>query len=323
MDFHTPVGLPESCLQLTPSSRVMLIGSCFAEHIGRRMAQCLPPQRLCVNPFGVLYNPGSIYNALIDLTAPAFDASGHFLFRAADGLWHNWHGSTLLAAPQKEELLAALRERWEQARSVLNGLNLLCVTFSTDHAYYLADGPLKGTLVANCHKQPASLFAERVLDPDELCDLWAYLLRALSRSHPALKVVFTLSPYRYQKYGFHENALSKARQLLLIDRLCADHENAAYFPAYEIITDELRDYRFYEADMLHPSEQAVQYVWEKFCQWAFTPRLADYANDRRQLLRGAAHRPLHPESPEYLQFKARWEEKKRLFEQKWGEPFVP
>ena len=318
MKFHTPVELPATILQLTPQSRIMTVGSCFADHIGQRLIQCLPNKQVKVNPNGVLYNPGSIYNLLIDLQAPCFDDSGHFLFQSNDGLWHHWHYSTLFTAPSSNELTEKLQKQWAEAKILFNQLDALFITFSTDHAYYLASGKLQGTLVTNCHKQPARLFVEDILDPADLFDSWNFLLHSLHRQNPSLQIIFTLSPYRYAKYGLHENALSKARLLQLIDSLCRNHEHTHYFPAFEIITDELRDYRFYEPDMLHPSEQAIDYVWERFETWAFTPELTAYAQDRQQILRDLAHHPLHPESPEALRFKAKLEERLKLFEKKWG-----
>ena len=135
-----------------------------------------------------------------------------------------------------------------------------------------------------------------------------------------LKVVFTLSPYRYRKYGMVENARVKARLLLLIDALCRRFEGAAYFPAYEIVTDELRDYRFYKEDMLHPSDQAVGYVWERFREWTFTPEMDEFAREWQSIARASAHRPLHPESEEHKRFVQTMESRRQLFRQKWQTP---
>ena len=322
MKFNTPVELPESPLQITPQSHVLLTGSCFTEHIGHRLGESLPTPQTFVNPNGILYNPGSIYNSIIDLMSPCYDFSKPLAFEASDGLWHHWHYSTLFSAPSREALERRLKEQWEKAHQVFNRLDVLLITFSTDHAYCLNAGPLEGTIVANCHKQPGRMFNETILDPDNLKEMWDMLLSQLKRSHPHLKIVFTLSPYRYYKYGMHENALSKARLLLLIDHLCRTHEQVCYFPAYEIVTDELRDYRFYAPDMLHPTEQAADYVWERFCDWAFTNEMKIYACERQTLLRDLNHRPLNPDSAEFLRFQSKVEERRRLFEKKWNEKWT-
>lgn len=295
-----------------------MAGSCFAEHIGRHLADCLPEAQTAVNPAGVLYNPGSILRSLMAIGAGRDAVSPPPLFKGADGLWRSWLHAGLFASPSRDELLARLAEAHSRARKVLAQADCVVVTFSTDRAYLLADGPARGTLVANCHKQPAVLFEERALDMEAQREAWTAWLRQLHRERPEARVVFTLSPYRYAKYGFHASAVGKARLLLLIEALCHDAPNALYFPAYEIVTDELRDYRFYAPDMLHPSEQAVAYVWERFAQWAFTPEMAEYARERQALLRAARHRPLHPESEDYARFRARLADERRRFEARWG-----
>lgn len=319
MKFSTPVELPERTVQLTPRSRVMLIGSCFTEHIGRHLSECLPASQLMLNPNGILYNPASICDALERLIAYPADDLDTLAFETADGWWHHWHFSTLFAAPSLLELKARLHDEQEKAHRVFRKLDVLLITLSTDHAYRLKEGPGKGLTVANCHKQPARIFDEAVLDFDGLCQRGDALLNRLKKSHPDLQIVFTLSPYRYAKYGMHENALSKARLLLWTDYLCQNHRQVSYFPAYEIITDELRDYRYYEPDMLHPTAQAADYVWERFCEWAFTPELKAYARERQALMRDLNHRPLHPDSAEYLRFRKKVEERRKLFEEKWNE----
>lgn len=319
MKFSTPVELPKSVVHISPRSHIMLIGSCFTEHIGRHISECLPSSQITVNPSGILYNPKSICNTIRHLLSPSFKFDEPMTFQSTDGLWHHWHYSTLFTAPNREELKERLRAAWESAHDVFNRIDLLLITFSTDHAYGLNEGPLKGTLVANCHKQPGRMFYETVLTLEFLREIWDSLLTDLQKTHPTLKVVFTLSPYRYAKYGMHENALSKARLLLLIDELCHNHEQATYFPSYEIITDELRDYRFYAPDMLHPTEQAADYVWERFTEWCFGNEMKEYAHERQALTRDLNHRPIHPESAEFRRFQDRVKERQLLFEQKWNE----
>ena len=322
MKFSTPVDLPPRGIQVTPRSRVLLIGSCFTEHIGRHLNDSLPPSQVCINPSGILYNPGSICTTLEQLTSSNYHFSEQLAFPASDGLWHHWHYSTLFSAPTLEALRERLTQAWESSQQVLAHPDLLLITFSTDHAYLLKEGENRGTLVANCHKQPGRLFDETVLKPEALQKRWDKLLSRLHEQHPALEVVFTLSPYRYYKYGLHENALSKARLLLLTDYLCRNHPHTHYFPAYEIITDELRDYRFYAPDMLHPTDQAADYVWERFCDWSFDEEMRQYARERQALIRDLNHRPLNPESPDFIKFRQKTEERRRQFEDKWHEKWT-
>lgn len=319
MLFRTEVELPPQSLRLTPRSGVMLAGSCFAGHIGRHMEESLPDGCVCTTPFGVCYNPLSVLETVAWAVSPHFDAGAGRMFLAADGLWHHWGCSTKLVAESRDSLCVLLETEWRRAQVVAGKLDALLLTFSTDHIYILKEARAEEAVVANCHKQPAGLFREEVAGAEEMFSRWCGLLAELKTARPGLQVVLTLSPYRYAKHGFHGSRLSKARLLMLIDRLCSQFEWVHYFPAYEIVLDELRDYRFYEADMLHPSAQAVDYVWERFRQWAFTPELCDYARDRQSLLRDLAHRPLHPGSEENRRFGQRVEERRRLFEKKWGE----
>lgn len=317
MEFRTIVQLPARRLQLTPTSRVVLIGSCFAEHIGRRMAGSLPAGHVAVNPNGVLYNPGSIFTAIRLLLGHTEDCRHDPLFEGPDGLWRHWLYAGEFAAATREACLEGILQRRKEAQNVLNQAEALFITLSTDQGYFLSPDCSRSLLVANCHKQPQQRFTSATLPFDALLDEGNALLNELAEQFPALQIIFTVSPYRYRKYGLHESQLSKARLLHAIDLWCAEHSNAGYFPAYEIVVDELRDYRFYAPDMLHPSDQAVDYVWERFREWAFTPLLCQYADEQGALLRDFAHRPLHPESDSARRFAHQCEKRKAAFLHKW------
>lgn len=318
MIFRTEVNLPEAAVQLTPQSGVMCVGSCFAQHMGDRLSECLPREQVMVNPTGVLYNPVSISTAIDLAVRPTCQMPEALAFEGNDGLWHHWWCSTLFSAESRDSLMQRLYTQWQQAHRLLKAADVLFVTLSTDMVYKLTGEAATDIVVANCHKQPARLFSHSVADLSYMERIWSELIEKLHALNPHLHIVLTLSPYRYTKDGLHANALTKARLLLLIDHLCSTCEGTSYFPAYEIITDELRDYRFYEPDMLHPSAQAIDYVWEKLQAWAFTPQLTDYARERQQIMRDMAHRPLHPESDAYKQFVAKREKRQQLFEKKWG-----
>ena len=318
MEFRTTVHLPSERLQLLPSSHILLIGSCFTDHIGRHMTESLPAGNVEVNPNGVLYNPGSIFTALRLLLNADGEDDRTMFFEGRDGLWRNWLYAGEFAAATREECETLILQRRHQAREVLRQADALFITLSTDHCYYLSPDCSRHSLVANCHKEPSRLFTEAPLPFSALLEEGHALLSLLREKFPQMKVVFTLSPYRYRKYGLHESQVSKARLLHAIDEWCATQPNTLYFPAYEIVIDELRDYRFYAADMLHPSDQAVDYVWERFQEWAFSPELKQYASEKAALLRDFAHRPLHPESEAAKQFFAQREKKKENFIKTWG-----
>lgn len=318
MQLITPVALPSTAIRLTPRSVVMCAGSCFADHMGERLRQSLPPQAVCVNPSGVLYNPISLSLSLDAWMQPSPTLLDEGMFQAGDRQFRHWLFSTRFEAATPELLRPIIKETHQQAHSHLLRSQVLFITFSTDHVFFLQTPDGNELPVANCHKMPSRLFSEQVVSGQAMLERWQHTLRQLHVICPQLHVVFTLSPYRYVKHGLHQNALSKARLLLLIDALCETFPFVEYFPAYEIITDELRDYRFYAPDMLHPSEQAVDYVWERFRTHYFTPALSEFAHEQAQLLRDESHRPLHPESETYRLFQLRCQERRIAFEQKWG-----
>lgn len=264
MEFRTIVSLPPDAPTITPQSRAIVLGSCFAEHVGARLLTALGEEQGCVNPFGVLYNPMSIAQALDVLLCPTSTTDAR-IFEGRDGLWHSWLHSTKYSAPTREECHTRCEAAIAEARRLLNNSDLLIITFGTSRCYCLQDG----SVVANCHKEVPATFTERDCTVEEIVTLWQPLLDRLHTLRPHLQVVFTVSPYRYRKYGFHASRLAKARLLMAIDQM----EGCHYFPSYEIVLDELRDYRFYNADMLHPSEQAIDYVWERFSEWTFSPEM--------------------------------------------------
>lgn len=319
MELQTRVSLPEQILTLEPSSRVMMIGSCFASHMGDYLSECLPSKAVTVNPRGVMYNPLSILRCLGRFVWGE-GYTGDTAFRGGDGLWHDWRFDTSFTAESEEALEELIAEREEETAVAFDRMDVLFITFSTDHAYLLKEavGDEGDRVVANCHKMPAALFEEVNISEALLFEEWDRLLHELESTRPWLKIVFTLSPYRYVKYGLHESALSKARLLLLIDRLVQTHPKTFYFPAYEIVLDELRDYRFYKEDMLHPSPQAVEYVWERFQDWAFSDELTDFAADRKRILQRLAHRPRREESEEHRRFLLKTQELEEAFQEKWG-----
>lgn len=292
MEFRTKVDLPLQKLVLTPRNRVLLLGSCFSDEIGRRLAAVMDEGCVLINPFGTLYNPTSILQALRALQTNRLP-EGH-LFKGCDGRWRSWAFGGKWAADTQAECEAKTRQAHRQAVAFWQQADTVFITFGTNHVYHLkADG----RSVANCHKELSSAFEERLLSVDDVVEAWQTFFRALPSATPR-RFVFTLSPYRYIKYGLHTDKLSKATLLLAIDRLCSptngDAQPAApcfYFPSYEIVNDELRDYRFYAQDMQHPSEQTADYIWERLKEWSFAPADFDRMRQNLKAYKAALHRP--------------------------------
>ena len=197
------------------------------------------------------------------------------------------------------------------------GVRLVFLTLGTNHVYRLKE---TGEIVDNCEKRPAALFEEEELTVDECAEYLRKAVELLRANQPEVQIVLTVSPIRYRKYGYHESQLSKATLLLAIDKLLhltSDIGHLTYFPAYEIVMDELRDYRFYAADMLHASEQAVDYIWERLVGWCFSDEAIAFMDEWRPIRQALTHRPFNPESEEYLRFMQQTHERLAAFKKKY------
>ena len=263
------------------------IGSCFAVNIGARMRQSGLP--VLVNPFGVHYNPLSILQVLTqDPTCRSL------YFQDEDLRWHCW----LLDSHFNATTLKACESAFLSARGRLFSWNpdVLIVTLGTNHYYERINSKL---IVGNCHKQPTAEFTEKAMTQEQCVATLETICQLFQRS----RIIFTVSPYRYSKYGFHENQLAKATLLMAIDVLQKKYpEQVDYFPAYEIQLDELRDYRFYGPDMYHPSQQAIDYIWERFSNSFFDEEAQRFFYDYEPIRKALEHRPDDPDSPVSVRF---------------------
>ena len=253
MEFRTPVTITLAPFAIEPRERMLFVGSCFADNIGRRFVE--DKFRATVNPYGVMYNPASIMHTV---------------------------------------------KRWTEELGVTDEAPQTAVfTLGTNHVYILNE---TGEIVDNCRKRPQRLFTERELSVDECADYLREAIAILQKINPSVRVIITVSPIRYAKYGFHGSQLSKATLLLAADKLTKEMDNVVYFPAYEIVNDELRDYRFYREDMLHPTDQAVEYIWQRFGETFFSKQTRKFLEEWRPIKAALAHRPFNPEAEEYKKF---------------------
>ena len=296
MDFRTKVELPASLPPVTHAGQILLLGSCFAENMGRQLAE--NKFRVDVNPFGILYNPFSVSTALVEiLKGKVYQEEDLFAYKEC---WHSpmHHGSFSAFTP--EETLHAINSRLHHAYKKLPELNWLMVTMGTAYVYKQKES---GQVVANCHQLPESHFLRYRLSVEEIVEDYTALITEMSALNPELKWLFTVSPIRHIRDGMHANQLSKSTLLLAIDRLQQRFpERVFYFPSYEIILDELRDYRFYADDMLHPSPLAIRYLWERFSETFFSSETKQVIVAVQDIRRDLAHKPFHPESEAYQRF---------------------
>ena len=295
MNFRTQVELSEKEAEIRHSEQVMLFGSCFAENIGKRLQE--NKFRCDVNPFGILYNPMSISKALaLLLEKDAYSAEDFF---HASGLWHSWMHHSDFSSSSLEGALALTNARFAKAKINFAKADWLMVTFGTAYVYVNKE---TDEVVGNCHKQPDRMFVRSMLDVKAIVDEWKRILNKCREANPRLKVLFTVSPIRHAKDGMHGNQLSKATLLLAVDEICRTCSDCHYFPSYEIMMDELRDYRFYADDMLHPSRMAVEYIWECFSKCYFSASTKGIMKEWDDIRRGIEHKPFDSQSEAYRNF---------------------
>ena len=263
MEFRTIVNIPRPTFELEPCERILFVGSCFADNIGKRFEE--EKFRAMVNPFGVMYNPVSVLHTVKKVANHTFDTA--------------------------------------------------VFTLGTNHVYVER---ATGEIVDNCQKRPQREFEERELTVEECADALREAITLLRQANPKVNIIITVSPIRYAKYGYHGSQLSKAVLLLATDKVIKEEgERVYYFPAYEIVNDELRDYRFYKADMLHPNEQAVEYIWEQLVATCFSAEAKQFLEEWRPIKEALAHRPFHPEAAAYQDFIKKTKGKAKMLELKY------
>ena len=299
MELQTKVNIPKSSFKINPTDKLLFVGSCFAENIGRRFVD--NQFDAVVNPYGTMYNPASVGHTVERWLLSSLECSKGNVGRNR-GNYSPCGGEGGSSLPMGE---GGGRGRF----------SVVVITLGTNHVYILKE---TGEIVDNCMKRPQKLFREEQLSVDECAEYLSRAVAILKERNPEVKVIFTVSPIRYAKYGFHGSQLSKATLLLAVDKLVsASPESIGYFPAYEIMNDELRDYRFYQPDMLHPSEQAVDYIYERFAETYFSEEANAMVAEWEPIKAALAHRPFNPDSEEHKAFLAKVTAKKEAFLAKW------
>jgi hypothetical protein len=295
--FHTIVDVPVFKWKTGYSQKSIFMGSCFTENVGNRMA--VLKYDVDINPFGILYNPVSVANGLRILLQEKKLNIADLIY--ADGLWHSLYHHGRFSFHNEKKTLEAINSRIGSSSESLKKAGFLFITFGTAWVYRYKK---TGQFVSNCHKIPANEFERIRLSVGEVVAEYRDLFTEIRKMNPALKVVFTVSPIRHWKDGAVENQRSKAVLLLAIDELIHEfgEDFCAYFPAYEIVMDELRDYRFYAEDMIHISEVAVDHIWEKFQSGLIDKESQHIASQVQKVVNAANHKPIHENTDENIRF---------------------
>lgn len=286
MDLMLTTEMPAFPFRLTHKEKILMAGSCFSENIGECMLQ--RGFGVMVNPWGILFNPISLSELMGNVLGMTDELPVRPVKR--DGLWMSLFQHSRIHASSEEGLLERLKEDTAASKEWAGQCEFFIVTFGTANVFVETDS---GKVVANCHKQPSSMFSRRMLTVDEVVQAWKDILHFAANK----RFIFTVSPVRHSRDGLHANNLSKSTLLLAVDQLCTMFpERCHYFPAYELVMDELRDYRFYKEDMVHPNEMAVKYVWEKWSSAVYPPETLALAARYHRLVQQAMHRPLFVQS---------------------------
>ncbi len=293
MEFRTQISIKSGEPKIGYASKVLLLGSCFVENIGKKLEYYKFPNLL--NPFGILFHPAAILNLLKRVESDHIFTEADVFYH--NELWHCYQAHSDLNAVEKEEILNKLNAAVLKTRQFLESATHVIITPGTAWGYSLKE---TGEVVANCHKVPQVNFRKELTEVKNALFEAVAIVKDLN---PMAQVIFTVSPVRHLKDGFIENQLSKAKLITAIQEIVAIEKQSSYFPSYEIMMDELRDYRFYAEDMVHPNEVAVNYIWEKFREGWITSEASGIMKQVDTIQKGLLHRPFNETSKAHQKFR--------------------
>ena len=308
--FRTVVDLPQWPFRMFPADGFVFLGSCFAQHVGSRFADY--GMQATVNPLGVLYNPLSIERVIMQTVQPCVEP---YIFQHG-GQFRCWLAGTQYFADTAEGCAAQIRETLSGLKHGIENARYVFITLGTNVVYRHKQ---LDAVVCNCHRVPQQAFIEERIPLHECTESLLLTVKSLLEINPDIRLIFTVSPYRYAKYGYHGSQLSKSVLLLAVESVCESFPDVCYyFPSYEILLDELRDYRFYAEDMHHPSAQAIDYIWSRLAQCAFSTQTMRYLKEYEPIRKGLLHRPLQANAEEEKARRADLECRAAAIRQKYG-----
>jgi hypothetical protein len=299
MELHLNYTPPRSLADITHADKILLIGSCFAENIGEKLLSC--KFQTLVNPNGIIFNPISIATAL-----QSYIKNDEAINTGTNnGLYFSFDHHGCFSKSTEQELRSEILTARKQAHQFLKEAKFLIITFGSAYVYRQIPST---EVVANCHKLPHQNFLKDLLRVDDIVSAYSKLINELRDFNPGLKIIFTISPVKYLRDGIINNNLSKSILIQSVHNMVSATSNPKstllnYFPAYEIVTDDLRDYRFYKEDMAHPNEQAINYVWEKFSDVYFNNETKQLNQKIKEVALAVNHRPLKTGTAQHSEFK--------------------
>ncbi|RDK89233.1 GSCFA domain-containing protein [Marinirhabdus gelatinilytica] len=300
MKLQTTIPLTPETHQIDYKSKVLLLGSCFTENIGGKL-DYFKFQNM-QNPFGIVFHPLAI-EKVVERAVKNISFTAHDVFER-DGQWFSFEAHSSVTALSQEDLVVLLNKRLEEFSKYLSEASHVVITFGTAWVY---KHNALNRVVANCHKVPQKNFSKELLSVGSISESLKNTASLILGTNPSASIIHTVSPVRHLKDGFVENSTSKAHLLAGIHKyntlqFTTSHQSSSYFPSYEIMMDELRDYRFYTEDMLHPTPTAVHYIWKRFKQVWIASETESVQKEIDTIQKGLLHRPFNPESEQHLKF---------------------
>lgn len=312
MQFRTTIDIHPLRKRIDHHKAILSLGSCFADNVAKRLARAKFP--ITASPTGILFNPESIadaierFHATLGGAEPTLEVADLVV---ADGRYHHFDFHSALSHSNPEQAIAQMQQALTIGSRALAQSQVVIITFGTAFAYRHND---RAKIVANCHKQPHHIFTREMLSAEDIAQRYTALLHGPLQGK---QVIFTISPIRHLSDGLEQNSLSKATLRVAIGKIMTECDNAEYFPSYEIVQDELRDYRFYCEDMTHPSKVAIDYVWERFSSAAFDLSTQQIAQQAEKIVAASEHRPFDATTEQHRSFCRRMLEQIAALETKW------
>ncbi|WP_299898468.1 GSCFA domain-containing protein [uncultured Aquimarina sp.] len=311
MNLQTNIPLKPQQPKINYDSNLVLLGSCFAENIGEKFSYF--KYKSLVNPFGILFHPKAIETFLWMATQQEKYTETDLFFH--NERWHCFDAHSKLSHPDQKTVLNTLNQGLDHTYNDMLSATHICITLGTAWVYRLQALDM---IVANCHKIPQKEFSKEILSVAEVVQCLQNSVGLIRSFNPGVQIIFTVSPVRHSKDGFVENNRSKSHLIAAIHQIISVDQNSTYFPSYEIMMDELRDYRFYKEDMIHPSSLAIDYIWERFKQTWIDENALPTMDKVNEIQNGIAHRPFNPDSDQHHQFLQKLEQKKLQIQQQYS-----
>lgn len=332
MQFQLPIQIKPPDKKISYSHRLLLIGSCFTEHIGNNLQEL--KFSVLQNPNGILFDPASVCRSLHSYIDNRQYAENDLFY--LNEVWYSWHHHSRFSNTSKEQCLKTINDSQQQAHAFLKEADWLIITLGSSFSYRLTEQALKtaeflqktllagweawGLGVANCHRAPAQWFTRHLLGIDEIISMLDTAYHRLKQFNPKLSIIFTISPVRHIRDGVVDNNRSKARLIEAVHHMVNKFPGLYYFPAYELVIDVLRDYRFYDKDLVHPNYMATEFVLEQFSETYIDEETRALMEKVREIVQAQKHKPLHPTSPAHQQFLHSFLEKTKDLQKKY--PFL-